>query len=278
MEKANNDSKFIVKTALLTFVKSLILFVALIFLIFCLCYVFFPSSVANLYDTFGYQEGVVAAYERIYNKSQKNSDLYNLIQKSVVAKTHAKTSKYINLLKQNDDYDTFVSKTNKALIEASEPKYIAFVGDLDGYLTSELVVAEYKLGNKQNALDIATSDLISGKEEGDNIYSFSMASYLNCMVEEYRLDEGKLKNEVASLVGQTINNVGFMTHVENRELLADYTRASSDSEKILRIYTCLKIEKFKYQVYSILKENQLSSNAKEQVKVLQDAYDLLINA
>lgn len=278
MENVNTDSKFIVKTALITFAKSLVLMVAVLFFVFSFCYVLFPKSIASVYEALGYNKGVVTAYERIYNKSKKNSDLYNLIQKSISANTYQVSSKYIEVLLQTEDYEDFVNKTNEALIKEADVKYIAYVGDLDGYLTSELVIAKYMQGDKEDAKKLAIDDLVNGNLPGGNIYSFALSAYLNCLINDSTISSSGLKSEVREILSTKVYDIKVEDLLEDRELVADYTKSSDLVDKILRVYTCLKIEKFKFQVYTILLDEELSSNAKEQVKVLQDAYDIMINA
>lgn len=272
MEKTDKQKQQLelAKLISLTFVKSLIIMVSAMFLVIAVCYTLAPSAAIKIYEGLGSKTGVVGVYERIYTESGKNTDLYNLIQKSIAANLDKKTDKYIGQLRDKRDYREFVQKLDEAVIKASKLKYVAYVGDLDGYLVSQQVKALYDMGKKKQAEELAIADL-----ENTNVKSFALSTYLECVMVDKSLASDRVE-KLEELVSQQVSGQSLMEKVDARVAAADYTQMLAPSEKILLVYTCLKIQNFKYSVYTMLGNETLSGIALGEMEALQDIYETLI--
>ena len=257
----------VTKTIAITFTKTAILLVSAFFFFMAVCVCLSPRTAISIYEFLGAEKGVVGGYEQIYKQSGKNIDLYNLIQKSATAGTYKTTSKYITILQKKDNYKDFVAAVDKAVRSASSKKYVAYVGDLDGYLTSQKVLAEYKRGNKTNAKKLALADL-----NNDNIYSFALSTYVDCVLNDSKLLNTKRVEIVSGLLSDEVKLL-----LDGREESLDYKKGDlNEIDKILMVYTLLKIENFKYTASVLANEKDTADSILEYMKNLQKDFDTFI--
>ena len=270
-EQTDNNLKF-GKLVFTTFLKTFICVFGAMFYFFAIVVGLAPSFAIKMFDYIGAEKASLACYEQIYKKEQTLSSLYNLVQKSIENKDHKKSSKYIKELQGKNDYVDFCLKVNKAVIDSLDKAYIAYLADLDGYLVNQNIIAEYETNNKAAALNYAILDL-----ENTNVYSFGILSYIECLENDKTLLQEQVNQKIIELVNTEVNGSKVIDKINHRRTLADVINAGTNQEeKIMLLYTSLKIERTLYKVYDVLGEEELKENARQNIISLQTEYNELI--
>lgn len=260
------------KLILSTFIKTFICVFGLMFYFAAIVVGLAPNFAIKMFDYIGAEKASLACYEQIYKKEQTLSSLYNLVQKSIENKDHSKSSKYIKELQGKNDYVDFCLKVNKAVISRLDKAYIAYLADLDGYLVNQNIIAEYETNNKAAALNCAILDL-----DNTNVYSFGILSYIECLENDKSLSQEQVNQKIIELVNTEAEGLKVIDKINHRRTLADVSNAGTNQEeKIMLLYTSLKIERTLYKVYDILGEQELKENARQNILSLQAEYNELI--
>ena len=189
-EKSDKQSSKMAIDIFLTFAKTLMILVGMVFYIISITVCLSPTKAIEIFDFLGAEKASLACYERIYENDKTLANLYNLVQKSIENKDHKKTSKYIQELQGKSDYVDFCVKVNEATMKATDTAYVAYVGDLDSYLVSQNILAKYNSKSKKGAKEIALSDLTNS-----NIYSFGFSTYVECLENDERKTTCRNKQE-----------------------------------------------------------------------------------
>ena len=122
-----NIWKLIAMTAVKTVVALLIGF----FYLLIILYYVSPITAIKINSYIGIKGIETNCYERIYNKSGKTTDLYNLIEVSIKNSDNNRVVKYIDIMKESNGYIEFCEKVNNAAISKTDIKRIAYVGEYD---------------------------------------------------------------------------------------------------------------------------------------------------
>ena len=254
------------KTIGFTCLKTLLcLFVCILYvwtIIFCLS----PQTALRINQTFGFKGVETACYERIYLKSEKTSDLYNLIEICVKNKDYNKTVKYIDQMRKGEGYAEFCSQVNMAAVANTSVKYVAFVGDYDSYLTQQKCVALYTSNKKIEAFQFALYDL----NDNTNKYSIPLASYVELLGAEKSFD---LSTLMSTMVGEKT----VETLISEKIDALDYSGITDNKEKAMCMYALLKIEKVKYTYYSNINDQSNATLSAQRISDLQSDYNTVIN-
>ena len=241
-EGKETNSK-VVLTIGITALKTMMILIGLMFYIISVAISLAPSFAIKIYEFVGADKVALSCYERIYEQDKSLANLYNVVQKSIQNKDYKKTSKYIRELQAKSDYLNFCVKVNKATLNVAEKHYIAYVGDLDGYLVSQSIMAEYNTNNKDKARDVALSDLVN-----TNIYSFGFSSFIECLENDDKLTREEVNLEILELIDRKVDDKSVFELIKTRRTLGDVSNSDGSlNDKILRVYACLKIEKVLYK-------------------------------
>lgn len=258
-----------------TFAKTLLVLICSVFYVVSAVVGLSPKSGIKIFEFMKAEKAALSCYERIYQKSGTLADLYNVVQKSISIKNYEKTSKYIKELQGKTSYNEFCIEVNDAILQVTEKKYLAYVGDLDSYLVSQNIMALYLDGKKDDALTLALSDL-----ENNNIYSFGLSAYFACLAEDSSLtkEEKDVKiAQIASIVVDSDLSLTVLGKIKERRTNADSELSNGGyNDKILRVYTSLKIENVLLEIYEATNEEDLANQTRSQISDLQDEYDALI--
>ncbi len=255
-----------------TFGKTLAILVGVLFYVMSITICLAPRTAIRVLDFVGAEKVSLVCYERIYEKEKTLASLYNLVQKSIQNKNHKKTAKYIEELQGKSDYVNFCIKVNSATLKATEKEYVAFVGDLDSYLVSQNIIAEYKSNKKGEAKTIALLDLTNS-----NVYSFGFSSYIECLEDDNQLTQQEINALLLELVNQNLENKTILDLIKQRRQIVDVSLSDgTTNDKILRVYTSLKIEKVLYKIYLIQGEEELKAQVTQNIQDLQNEYNNLI--
>lgn len=259
-------------TILSTFAKTLIVIIGSIFYLVSVSMSINTSFAIKIYEFFDAKDAVVVCYERVYNKSNSLNDLYNLVQKSIQAGDSKKTNKYIEILQSNSKYLEFCHRVNHSVKQVTEKKYYAYVGDLDSYLISQNIIALYENGKKEKALNLALTDLTN-----NNIYSTGIATYIDLLMNDTSLEFETREQNLNALLNEKISNKTIMEHIEIRIEVVDYSEASDVHDCILRVYTALKLNNLKFNIYSYTNAEAEADSVRLEIERLQDVYESLLD-
>ena len=262
------------KTVALTSLKTLLVVFGAIFYFMAVCHILSPLTAAKVYQVFGANNAVVICYENVYEKTGNLSDLYNLVQRTIEAGDSVKTNKYIEILQKDNNYGDFCKKVNDSTIKVSEKKYIAYVGDLDSYLVSQNIIALYQKGEKEKAKNLALKDLTS-----ENIYSFGFSAYADCLASDTDYTIEQRGQMFVDLLETTYNQQYMMNYISQRlALVNNYKFEQVLSNKILKVYTALKIQNVRLNYFVQKGEETNADNVRIAIEKLQEDYDALIRS
>lgn len=266
------------KDIFLTFLKTFIILVGSAFYILAVSLCLSPNFAISVYEFLGATKASLSCYERIYAESGELADLYNLSIKCVEAKDYKKASTYIETLRGAEGYEDFCREVNRATIETTSLKYIAYVADLDSYLVSQNILSLYESGEKQKSKELAVLDLAS-----ENVYSFGISTYAMCLMSDSSLSSEEKSEALKNLAEQSVTfdaeTKTVLEWINERLALAnpEHGEEGNNIDKILRTYTCLKIENLNLIIYENANEDALASEARAKIEELQKQYNMLIS-
>ena len=267
-------------TVFSTFLKTFAVLFVSVFYILAVMVCIMPKSAIKFYEFFDAKNAQIVCYEQIYKQSGDLADLYNLVQKSIEAKNHEKTAKYIKELQSKNGYNDFCIEVNNASIQVTENKYIAYVADLDSYLVSQNILALYTSGKKAKAKDKTVEDLIYNQ----NKFSFGVSTYVECIMSDKSYTEDERKQKLIEFYEEvrSENQIqkSIKAYIDDKRDLVDLSHAVGNNkvDKILRVYTSLKIENVRLLYYEAKSNDSEASVVRSQIEELQETYANLINS
>lgn len=256
--KQENYTKIIVKTAL----KTILLVVGFVCLVFASLFTFMPEKLSGVYGNLGMKNAQIAAMQRVYEKSDENGDLYNLVQLCLSNKNYDQAKKYILKLRARKNYSQFVEAVDSTSIEKATKDEVAYVVSLDMYLAGQLLMCEYKLGNKDLAKEMAMNDLSSI----DNKFSFLFSVYYDEVMTDLDMSIGSAKN----ILMEIYRTEGVKVKLKDKFDAADYTLESDQRLKIACVYTQINILKTRRNLASFVGEDV--SDLTSQITELENVY------
>lgn len=256
--KQENYTKIIVKTAL----KTILLVVGFVCLVFASLFTFMPEKLSGVYGNLGMKNAQIAAMQRVYEKSDENGDLYNLVQLCLSNKNYDQAKKYILKLRARKNYSQFVEAVDSTSIEKATKDEVAYVVSLDVYLAGQLLMCEYKLGNKDLAKEMAMNDLSSI----DNKFSFLFSVYYDEVMTDLDMSIGSAKN----ILMEIYRTEGVKVKLKDKFDAADYTLESDQRLKIACVYTQINILKTRRNLASFVGEDV--SDLTSQITELENVY------
>ncbi len=256
-----------------TFLYTMIALLGLVMWFVSVVYVVEPKASIKYFDFLRAPKASLAAYERAYNLSHENYDLYDLINKSIETGSYKTTIKYINELRTQTYYQAFVDEIDVTSTEGIAKRYVALVGDYDGYLNSQYVIALYKTGQKDAAIKAAADDLSNA-----NYRSFALSAYFDCLYSDktlttYIADILQVKAYTCK-DGRTL-----IENLEDRRTTVDITNShdlDDINERLVRLYTSMKIDNVLYDIYKYSGEVGLADEVAAEYRALRDIYDSLV--
>lgn len=239
--------------------------VVAVFYFFAVSFCLFPKTAISASEKMGWKGGEVLGYERIYQKSGKIEDLYNLTIATIKANRHGQTISCIADLQANVDYEAFCEKLDNSAKQSVKKEYVAYVANLDSYLQNQKVVAFYKNGQKAKAEATAIADL-----ERQNRYTFALDAYVSCFV------GAKNENQLLSaLADEEYKGKTILQLIDDKIALLEYS-SLNETEQIMSVYTLLKINKVKYAMQSAKGLDVDAENTRQEISHLQTEYANLV--
>ena len=190
----------VIKTALKTLL-AIILVAIILFGVFAL---FMPKPLADFFDYFGWNSASVTFYERHYNKTNSDEDLYTLCFKVDAVEDSERAYTYLSKFYSDKDFYTYCKNVDgQKAVEYSTEDYMEGKLVLSAYLSKGIDVA------MQKAITCVTD--LSGYSE----YSPFRALYSNPNV--------KLSNMDYQIIMETLTEL-----FAQPELISNLESASAD--------------------------------------------------
>lgn len=249
-------------TILKTFLLTLFVCVVAVFYFFAVAFCISPNMMVKTSRKLDWTGGEILGLQKVYEKSGKIEDLYNLTVVCIGNEKNKQIVKYINELQDFEDYDEFCEKLDLSAIQNSKIQYVAYVGNLDSYLESQKVSALFGQGKKSEAEKCAIANLKS-----ENKFSFALETYVDCL-------KGN-KEKLSNLANKTIDDKTVLEWIEQRISLLQYD-SLPDEYKALSIYTLLKINKTKYHLLEAVGNSEAMENVQTEISRLQNEYSSLM--
>ena len=166
------------KNAVIQAVKIIVLAFSLICLLFATVVYAFPEAGAKLTSKLGMTNAERYCYVKIYSKSNKATDLYNLLLFEESVGNTSSEFEYINMLMAKKDYAEFCTKLDEAsLLNCSDKKMIPYIYSVDMFLINQKIKCMY-------ALDLDTvTGVIKQCLSSENLVDNSAATYVSLVVE-----------------------------------------------------------------------------------------------
>ena len=113
--------KLILKTSILTICA---IFLTIVLVVSCLT-LFSPLTLANLNSKLGNEKLTCYYYERQYNKTEKLTDLENLIYKTNECGLYSQSAKYSKIMVENEAFEEYATSVDAR--GGSQTKYTRYV-------------------------------------------------------------------------------------------------------------------------------------------------------
>ena len=180
---SENDQKIILDkkiwlNALKTFGKILLCVVFVGFYLVSILFFLAPNFDAKIFKFIGAKNAQEACYVRVYESSDKITDLYNLVLFESQIGNELKELNYINELLNRTDYNEFVDKLDKSIIaEIKNKEMFTSLTGTNAYLLNRKVKC-------MQSLEISgVVSLIHKSLAGEDLQETTYATYVNAVYE-----------------------------------------------------------------------------------------------
>ena len=131
----------VIKTAL----KTLLAFILVAGILFGVFVLFIPKPLANFFDSLGWKSASVTFYERQYNRTESDEDLYTLCFKVDAVEDSKRAYTYLSKFYSDKDFYTYCKSVDgKEKVEYSTEDYMEGKLVLSAYLSKGIDVAMQK--------------------------------------------------------------------------------------------------------------------------------------
>lgn len=251
--KENNiENKKMLKIALKTLSY---VFCGIMFFI-CLSFCLMPNFSLKISTLIGSSRAQENCYERIYEKSGKNSDLYNLILFNQQQKDTIDELKYINELLNKKDYNEFCKAADAASLKAVTLKeLIPYSCDTNAYVRGQKVSCMYAL--KEN---IETYVLV--QTSAGELSDLSVAVYIDLINEDETLTSIQKSEKVISLMNKGLIVSGSFNGAEAiiadrvNDLKIELEKDNDESREIILQYSLVRMYKASWLINSYTDNNE----------------------
>jgi len=273
-QNTNTNNKGLTVYILKIFGYTLTAIVFAFFYIISVLLVFNPRSAAKIFEVIGSDSAVTICYEQEYRKNPTNENLYNVIQQAVQTEDNDRVEKYCYQLMNSKSYTDFENEINQVFRAKVGKAKIAYVYDVDSYLTSVYVKALYTHDNKDYARqEFHLRDL----QRDDHPYTISLVTYVNCFYE----DENKTDEDISDFSEYfhnfKVNEKSIKEWLEEKLSVIESTEELTDGGRIFNVYTQIRVNTCFYKIYDIFENDSQKQVYAEKIASLQTVYNDLIS-
>ena len=231
--KEGLNSKKIILIALKTFGYTFIV----IMLFICSTFYLTPRLSLKISQVIGCKKAQESCYEKIYDKTNSISDLYNLVLIEQQLGDYKKELGYINAMLAKKEYSDFCKTLDSASLKTITSKeLIPYSCDANAYIIGQKVTCMYKMGED---LDI----FVLAQTSAGELTDLSLATYIDVihnddlltnaqkieMINSFKM-QGLIKNSVyensETIIEKRINQIKSELGEDNgldREILLQYS-------------------------------------------------------
>lgn len=224
-----------------------------------------PKFAVKFFSFFGFEKAEETCYVRIYEKSNSNSDLYNLILFENKLQNDEKELYYLNILMNDENYQNFYEKLDdSALREIEDKSMIAYTCNTNSYLINQKIKCMYNLGFDR-ATSLTVSNYIKSVLENENLFDSAFLTYVelvkydsNLSLDEKQQRIDKILGVVNLLLTDKLTNIQTYLEGEDLEL----------SDEIIAQHSIVNIKKAYYLIDLIYENEDVASSKLEYQKEL----------
>ena len=276
LTKENSLNVSVWKNAILTFLKILVFCVILCFYVVAVLFFVYPYANVKLFRFMGLKSAEEASLVQVYNQSESDADLYNLIVFEQEQSSFEKELYYINLLTNSESYNEFCDKLDLSSLNAvgEDKTLIPYICNTRSYLNNQKVLC---LVNMNQTVDTFIHSSLSG----DYLFEYSYTTYLeqvytsnrtieekqeliNRLYQTYSLDDAGVT--IIELIANRINNLE--QYIQNEE---------NEAKIIIASHTLMNMRRGEY-ISSIIingENDELTIQAREVYQTALSNYNNL---
>ena len=234
------------KIGLKTFVAC---FIGIMFIISSI-FVLFPKMSLKINNALGFVKLKELNYQMIYDRSDKITDLYNVIVCEGELEKYSKELEYIDEMLKREDYDEFCSTMDKASLKSvSDKSMIPYSVNVNGYLMSRKVICMYNLSI--NGID----SYIYRQAGVGKLAEYSFSTYVDLVYEDDSLTDAQKREKLSFLMEMfDVSGIELSELVEKRiENINNNLKIEKNVEKQIALqYTLVRIYRSRYYIYEAL--------------------------
>ena len=248
MTEENSDKKLEYKTNIIIALKTLCFCFICLALFLCSVFVLFPNTSAKISQVLGFKHIEGLSYQKIYQRSGKITDLYNVIIFEQEQKHYETELKYVDIMLERDDYGGFCDNLDKASIKNSTDKnLIAYTANSNAYFLSRKVICCYKLGK-------TIDNFVFGQLKNGKITEQSYATYVDLIFEDESLTSAEKQQKISQMIELEISgeNLIDLLNLRINNINDKISIETDDNKKIILTYCLMRTYRANYFVYDVL--------------------------
>lgn len=253
METASKEENINWKNGLKIGLKTLVASFVVIMFSLTFVFVLFPKFSLKINNALGLDKVKELNYQMIYNRSEKITDLYNVILCEGELGKFSKELAYIDEMTARADYNEFCNTMDKASLKSvTDKQMIPYSVNVNGYLMSRKVICLYNL----NTEGIET--YIYRQTSVGKLNDYSYSTYVDLVYSDETLTDAQKREKLAFLMNiNEVKNNELVSQAELLDLKIGYINdrliASEDKEEQIALqYTLTRIYRSRYYVYEVL--------------------------
>lgn len=220
MESKAINKKTLILNSLKWFFLILVIVIAVFnFFIGAMFYIS-PKFDAKVFNFFGLKNAEEKCYERIFKKSDKTADLYNLVEFEKNIGDEKEELDYILMLYSRTDFNEFCDKLDTSGIYSANGKKVLYpyVADTRAYLMGQEVTCMFNLAlaNKADGWFNETKNKVATYLQSENLTETTFQKFMSLLYETTALTNAE-KQEIAINIKSTIfNNSTFENLIDSK--------------------------------------------------------------
>ena len=269
MTEIAND-KMVLKTAWINALKTFAKILVSVLLVFCfllsVLFLMAPKADAKIFEFLGLKKAEESCYIRIYERSQAEEDLYNLIMFESKEGETLKQLQYINMLLSDGDYEEFCIRFNNSAVvslmnekgKIEKKNMVAHVCNINSYLLNQKVNCMVNLGfENENVWNFIASNL-----EKVDIFEYSITTYLNLIETNTSISNEKAKQLTKDMLSYEKNSKTIETLLNERiDDVETYLLNANlpDVGRIIALNTMVNLRLADYRIDVLLGDDSTAS-------------------
>lgn len=235
-----------------------------------------PKTDAKIFKFFGAKKAEEACYIKIYDKSQSNADLYNLILLESELENYEKELYYLNVLMNDDEYDAFCLKLDQSSLETINEDNIetlVYICNTNAYLINQKIKCMYHLGF-DSPLSPTIRNYLKTQLEDETSFETSFATYVELVYNDATIS----KEEKVEKVNIAYNALKDLIN-QKEVFLSNYIYLGDVlvKDKIISQYSYVNLKKARY-LMDLINESGNAGISKTNYENAMKNYNNLLNS